>query len=354
MRIKKLQDKLKEKKIDLALIFSLGETPNTNMIYFTGYSGIGVLAVLCNNSFLLVPDMEYEKALQTKLSVYKTEKKKRLLENLSNLVEEKKQSIKKIGIEEGDVSVRVYKKLRKAVKGRYTDLSRLLSEVRMIKEAGELEKIKHACRVTDNIFSKICMNFRFSTETGLKQFIEEEIRKANCDLAFPPIVASGKGTSQPHYIPSGKIKKGFLMLDFGARYDGYCADMTRMLYVGKPSKKELEDYELVLRTLTECEKAAETKKKFADIYNLSLDILGKKSKYFVHALGHGLGLDIHESPALYSEDKNRIKEDIAFTVEPGIYFPGRYGIRIEDTVVLQRGKLKLLTESGKSLEIIKR
>ena len=157
----------------------------------------------------------------------------------------------------------------------------------------------------------------------------------------------------PHYDSSGRIGKGFLMLDFGAMYNGYCSDMTRMIYLGEASDRELSNYNLVLNAVLHCQNGVMEKRKFSDLYDLALENLGEKAEYFTHALGHGLGLDIHEPPSLYSEDKNKIQDNITFTVEPGIYFSGRYGIRIEDTVVVKNGKLKILTKSPKELTIIR-
>lgn len=350
MRIKKLQQRLREKNIGLALIFSL-DAPNTNMIYFANYSGIGLLVVHKNkNPFLIVPEMEYEKALKTKLKVFKIDKKKRILETLTYLM--RRYKLKRIGIEETKVSIYLFKKLRKAIKARYVDISDLCARIRMIKENTELRKIKKACNVADKVFNKIVNSFHFKTEQELKEFIITEMRNHNCEPAFPPVVASGKGSSQPHYDSSRKIKNGFLMIDFGAKYR-YCSDMTRMLYVGKPSKNELKKYNLVLITLLECEKLVLKKKKFSELYNLAVKKFDKYSEYFTHALGHGIGLDIHELPSLYLEDKNQIQENISFTIEPGLYFPNRYGIRIEDTVVLQNNKLNILTKAKKDLVIIK-
>lgn len=350
MRIKKIQYILKKKNVDLALIFSFDDIPNSNMVYFCNYSGIGVLAVLKNKSFLVVPTMEHERALKTKLTVYKTDKKRKILETLVDLL--KRNKIKKIGIEERKISVYLYKKLRKALKCRYNDVSDIYSNIRMIKEKKEIDMIKKACRVTDIVFTKLCKNFKFKSEIELKMFIENEIRKHGCELAFNPIVASSKNSSQPHYLPSEKIKKGFLLLDFGAKYKGYCSDMTRMFYIGNPKKSELENYNLVLNTLKKCEDAAIKLKSYSKLYNFAIDSLGTCADFFTHALGHGLGLDIHEPPSLYLEDKNKIQDDVVFTIEPGIYFPNKYGIRIEDTVIIERKKLKILTNSKKDLVII--
>jgi Xaa-Pro aminopeptidase len=351
MRIEELQKKLDEKKIDLGIVFSIDEKPNTTMVYLTGYSGIGVLAILQKKSFLIVPDMEYEKAKKTsKIKVFKTEKKKRLIETLVILL--KKEKIKKIGIEESSCSVALYKRVKKGLSGKFCDIGSPCSMIRMKKDAKELQNIKKACSVTDFVFNNICKNFKFKTEEEMKKFIEIEFSKKGCELAFPSIVASAKATSQPHYAGSNKIKPGFLMIDFGAKYKGYCADMTRMLYIGRPKKTEADDYALVLDTVIKCEKKAEIGKKWSELYDLAIKNLDKKAKYFTHSLGHGLGLDIHESPSLSAEEKNIISDNVPFTIEPGIYFEGKYGIRIEDTVVLVNKKLVWLTRSKKDLVII--
>ena len=354
MRINRLRAMLKEKNIDLALIFSINETPDTNLYYFTNYLGIGVLAVLQDKSFLLVPEMEYEKALVAtkglRLKVFKTEKKKKLLETLS--LHLKIPEIKKIGIDEEICSVHLFKKLKKAFKAKYVDVGGVSSQIRMIKEDNEIIDIKRACEVTDIIFKKIYTRFTFKTESEVKEFIKEEFSKYNCEMAFPPIVASGINSCQPHYVGNEKIKRGFLLLDFGAKYKSYCSDMTRMLYVGIPNKKELKDYALVLNTLSACEEAVEKTKKYSSLFNLSLKNLDTKSKFFTHSLGHGIGLDVHEMPSLNLEDKTIIQNNIPFTIEPGIYFPKRYGIRIEDTMVLINNKLQVLTRSKKEFVII--
>ncbi len=350
MRINKLKKELKKEKIDLALIFSLDTRPNTNMIYFTGYSGLGVLAILEKKPFLLVPEMEYEKAQKTGLKVYKTDKKKRILENLSDLL--KNYKIKSVGIEEDKCTVLLYKKLKEVLGKKYVDISQLCSNIRMIKESKEIEKIKKACKITDKVFSKICNNFKFKTEKDLKNFIISEIQSEGCELAFPPIVASGKSSSQPHYDSETTIKKGFLLLDFGVKYKGYCSDMSRMLYVGNPSKKELRDYALLLDTQKTIVDCVVDKNKFSELYELSIKKLGSKSVFFTHALGHGLGLDIHELPSLSAEDENSIQDNVVFTIEPGIYFLGEYGIRIEDTVLFKKNKIQILTKSTKELVII--
>ncbi|AJF61445.1 Xaa-Pro dipeptidase [archaeon GW2011_AR15] len=351
MRIRKLQSALEEKNIGAAFFFCLDNPPNVNMEYLAGYLGLGILVITQKSSFLLAPEMEYERALKTKLKVYKAEKKKFLLEILSRILSRSK--IDKAGIEENKCSVALYKRLKKSVKARYTDISGLCAEIRMVKEDKEIAYMQKASDVADRVFSDICRNFRFRSEGELKKFIEGNIRKAGCELSFPPIVASGKGSSQPHYAGDKKIENGFLLLDFGAKYRGYCSDMSRMLYMGNPTKEELGNYSLVLGVLAACESEVKEGVAFSELYNSAIKMFNSHAEFFTHALGHGVGLEIHEPPSLYSEDKKHIKENIVFTIEPGLYFPGKYGIRVEDTVVLKNSRLKILTKSKKELVIIK-
>lgn len=347
MRIKKLQKIMKEKNIDLCLFFSL-DVPNTNLIYFSGYEGKGVLAVTKSNHFLIIPEYEKAKAENISGRILYAEKSRFLLD----VLKENAGNIKKTGTEEDKISVRLHKKIKNKIKGRYTDISGICREIRAIKDEEELSYIKKACSVTDSIFEKICTRFNFRTEDEIRDFIKTECKKNHCELAFPPIAASASGTSMVHYEGSKELQKGFLMLDFGAKYKGYCSDMTRMLYLGSPKKEELEKFELVLKTIRNCETSALDKKRFSELHKLAVEELGKESEFFTHYLGHGLGLDIHESPNLGPDSKELINESIPFTIEPGIYYPGKFGVRIEDTVIILNKKLLKLTKSKKELVII--
>lgn len=338
---------MKKKKIDLCLFFSLN-SPNTNIVYFSSYIGKGIFVITKSNNFLIVPEYEKEKTKNLDTKIHYVEKTKFLLKELSNQIK----NIKKTGIEDDKLNLKLFKKIKNKIKGRYCDISIICREIRSKKEKKELNYIKKACNVTDSIFQKICNNFIFKTEDEIREFIIKECKKYNCDLAFPPIAASGIGTSEVHYEGSKKLTKGFLMLDFGARYNGYCSDMTRMLYLGQPSKKELEKFNLVLNTLNICESKSKKIKKFSTLYSLAIKLLKEDSIYFTHKLGHGIGLDIHELPNLYFDSNQKIEENIPFTIEPGIYFENNFGIRIEDTVVIENGKLKILTKSKKKLVIL--
>ena len=187
------------------------------------------------------------------------------------------------------------------------------------------------------------------TEQDLARFIQKKIEEQGAELAFPTIVASGKNSAVPHHITSDQmIKSGFLLLDFGAKHKGYCSDMTRMLYLGKPTKLELQTYNLLLTVQQKIISQIKLNKSLAELNRLARKKLGKYSSYFIHSLGHGVGLEIHEAPKISADSKEKMLKNMVFTIEPGLYFPGQFGIRIEDTVRFD-GTVKVLTKSTTKL-----
>jgi len=200
---------------------------------------------------------------------------------------------------------------------------------------------------------KAIKNFKtFKTESEAAAFLEYETKKQGLELSFNPIVASGVNGSIPHYEPANiKIKKGFCVIDFGVKYKGYCSDITRTIYIGTPSKKEKDTYNSLLKIQKDTINKVKPNKKCSELYDFVNTSLGKDKKYFTHGLGHGVGVEIHELPNLTLNSKDRIKNNMVFTIEPGVYFPRRFGIRIEDTLLF-KNKPILLTKTTKDLLII--
>jgi Xaa-Pro aminopeptidase len=190
---------------------------------------------------------------------------------------------------------------------------------------------------------------KFKSELEVAEFLEAETRKNGCSLAFPPIVASGKHAGMPHYMPGkGKILKGFCVIDFGVKYRGYCSDITRTVYVGKPSQAEKEIYEEVLDVQKKSVKMCMGGGSISGVFDYALNVLGKR---FPHGLGHGIGVEIHEWPNLKPGGKEKFLDGMVFTVEPGVYTK-KYGIRIEDDVLIEKGKSVILTKLSKELIIV--
>ena len=169
-------------------------------------------------------------------------------------------------------------------------------------------------------------------------------------MAFPTIVATGKNATIPHHQTSQqKLRHGFLLLDFGARYQHYCADCSRTIYLGQPNQKEKDIYQVLLQAQTAAINEIKEKRLFSELEQATRKKLGKYSSYCIHSLGHGVGLEIHEQPAFALEAKRQVLPGMVFTIEPGIYLPGKLGLRIEDTVYFDGKKAHVLTGSKKEL-----
>ena len=215
-----------------------------------------------------------------------------------------------------------------------------------------VENIRQACKITDQIFSSLVKNIKkFKTEKDVEQFILTEIKKRNLKPSFPPIVAAKRNASTPHHIPTNKKLEGFVVIDMGVRYKGYCSDMTRTLYFGHPNKKEVEIYNLLLHSQLKSIENLNKFKTYKELCEETRKILGKYNKYFIHSLGHGVGKKIHQLPKVSHKSKHKIKQGEVITIEPGIYVKNKYGIRIEDTLVVKK-KPEILTKSTKDLIII--
>ncbi len=226
-----------------------------------------------------------------------------------------------------------------------------------IKNKIEIEKIKKACKITDAIFAKICTRQGLvqMTEIELRDFILWEMKKRGLKPSFPPIVTGGvRAGNEIHPKPTDKKLSGFVIIDFGVIYQKYMSDMTRTIYLGKPTKKEIAIYTQLLLSQKVSIKKAEIGIRCSEVDALARKTLGPLSKYFIHMLGHGVGTKIHESPRLfYKLTKPVFKENMIITIEPGIYIKNKLGIRIEDTCLITKKGCVPLTKSRKELIVIR-
>lgn len=354
MKIREFQFILEKKKCDFALFYNSDSSrANPNMFYFSGYRGIGALIVPQNkNPLLIVPEMEFEKAKKSIPNGFfacKMEKKK-FFESIYKIAAKNIKS-KNIAIDNNNFTLNSYKYFKKQFRRIKTkDISVDCSKLRQIKTEEELEFLKKSCTCADKILRKAISNFSdFKTESEAAAFLEYETRKSGLELSFNPIIACAGNASMPHHEPSdSKIKKGFCVMDFGVKYKGYCSDITRTIYVGSPGKKEKDIYNFLLEIQKNAINEIKENKKCSELYDFVNKSLGKHKDKFTHGLGHGVGVEIHELPNLTLNSKDRIKNSMAFTIEPGIYFAEKFGIRIEDTVAF-KDKTELLTKTTKDL-----
>lgn len=317
---------LKKEKLDYIIL------NKEDLRYFIGYESEGML-VLDKNKITLYTN---------KLDAVKFSNKKELTgEIITKLLKNKR-----VGINFQKVGIGFSKFLTK----KPIDISLFINSLRSIKSNNEISKIRVACKYADNCFNKIVTDFNFRNEKDIDYFIRRFALDNDIKVSFEPIVAFGKNSSNPHYKNNNaRLGNGFLKLDFGFIYKGYCSDFTRTIHLGKPTEFEKENYQKV----QEIQKKIIDDLKIGEKYSKYNDITKKAlGNNFIHSLGHGLGLEVHESPGIHSKSRDIVTAGNAITIEPGIYFKNKFGIRIEDDILIKKNKIETLTKSNKELIII--
>lgn len=332
-------------------------TNKTNIRYFSGFSGTaGYLAMRGKRGFLFT-DSRYHLVAKSVLPHGFT------LIDITGGFEKpwrdflKKNRVKQLGLEGGSVSLRFWKRLRIISPGvKLVDIGDALDQKRMVKKPLELEHIQRAQKITDKIFAELKGWMKAGvSEKAIAWKIESLAHDFGADdISFPPIIGINEHSASPHHQNTDqKLKKGDLILiDMGVIYKGYCSDMTRMLFTKTPTAKQSAMYQLVFEaqeTGIQKLKAGVTGKQ-ADFASRSII---KKAGYggnFGHSLGHGVGLDIHELPNLSEKYLGKIPAGCVVTVEPGVYLEGKFGVRLEDMVVVGRSGARNLTKSPKTIQ----
>ena len=266
----------------------------------------------------------------------------------------KKEGIKRVGIEGDSLSFNSYNLYKsKLENAELIDVSGCITELRQVKDQWELEQIREAQRITDLAFEHILGYLSTDiTETDVAAELEYFMRKHGAeDKSFETISISAEKTSLPHGMPEGiKLKKGFFTMDFGATFNGYHADMTRTVCIGKADNEMKKLYNTVLEAQLAALDYIKAGVSCFDADRIAREIIDKDYKgYFGHSLGHSVGLDIHESPALSPKCNKILVPNNVVTVEPGIYIAGKYGCRIEDLVIVKENGIENLTRSKKEL-----
>lgn len=257
-----------------------------------------------------------------------------------------------VGFEEENLRVSEYKMLKKRLAPiALKPTQQVVENSRMIKDEEEIERIKKACRIAVSVYKKIRPFLSPGrTEKEVAWEIEKLVRSKGAEgvpYGFSPIAAFGSNTSTPHHISGNrKLKKrDTVLLDFGCTYRGYASDFTRTVFIGKPTDREKE----VLAVVKKAQKLALESLAETDdpkkIDKAARDHIAKSGygKFFVHSTGHGLGLSIHEAPSISTQEKTKIQPGMVFTLEPGVYLPGEFGIRLEDTILATTDGPEILT-----------
>ena len=365
LRIKELRKELRRQKLDGIMI----DSPS-NRRYMSGFTGsAGVLFISSRNAFIAADSRYY---IQVKeqcpdFTLLKTANSSAYLQ----FMKRKKLEGKRIGFESDLTSVASLKAIRKIMKGvKLVPTQRIVMLLRSIKYPEEIKIIHAAQNITDKCFKMLTETVKPGmTEKKIAWMIEVFQREHGADeMSFDPIVASGPNSALPHAVPTNrKVKKHEpLLFDFGCRLNGYCSDMTRVIFFGKPSAKMIMIYNRVLETHLMVFELSNPGTMVADIDKISRDYIystkwkkndlmgeSKGQGRYEHGLGHGVGIDVHELPVLSVKMKNDIlKPGHIVTDEPGIYVEGEGGVRIEDMMHITEDGAVSLTKSLKELMIL--
>lgn len=218
----------------------------------------------------------------------------------------------------------------------------------------KVDCIRKGCKVADKVFSEIIKDFNFKTEKELAGFIKKKAKENKVKLAFPTIAAAGRNGAEIHHKPKDSGLMGFIVIDFGFKVKGYCCDITRTVFVGKITAEQRNIYNKVLRVQEASIKDLKKGISYRELDLRARKRFGKLKKNFKHALGHGVGSKIHQRPNVHPKSKDIAKIGDVITIEPGLYFGGRFGIRIEDTVLVCGRKCEVLTKSSKKLVVVRK
>lgn len=328
-------------------------TSRTSHRYFTKFdNGDGSLLLTRENAYAF-EDFRYIEAAESLLSDTYTviQPKKERREWLGSLIE--KNDVKVLGIEDYDMSLFAYQGLKKDVSCELKGIGNAVVSIREVKDEWEIEQIVKAQEITDKAFSHILGYLSTDvTENDVAAELEYFMRKNGAeDKSFETISISGKKTSLPHGVPENiKLQKGFFTMDFGATVNGYHSDMTRTVCLGKADYEMKKVYNTVLKAQLSALECLKSGMVASDGDKIARDIIYKDYEgYFGHSLGHSVGLEIHEMPALSPKSQRILVPGNVVTVEPGIYIPSKYGVRIEDLVVIRENGITNLTKSPKEL-----
>ncbi len=353
-RILKLKKSLQRENLDGYIVAN-----EANMIYFTGFLGGARLFVPAKDEpVLYVYGVNYE-AAKDMAKDCRVELVKKATGNGADrkiMEQVKKHKLKQVGFDALDASI--FLKLQNSLKGaKLQAKSQPVWELRKVKDKTELGYIRKAAKIT----SEGARRAAEVINPGMREYeaaaeIEYAMRKQGSEgVAFETIVASGPYSAYPHGgCTDKKIKKSeFIVVDLGARYRHYTTDLTRTFLTGKPSQRQVKIYETVRKAQQKAVESLREGAKGKDADAVARKTIKKAGygKYFVHSLGHGVGLDVHELPTLTPDSKDLLKAGNVVTVEPGIYIVGFGGVRIEDTVLVHKEKAERLTEAPYELVI---
>jgi len=335
-RLEKLRELMRGKKIDYMII-----GPGSNMFYLTGFTEEQMERPLFFvvdewNAYFLAPKLYEEQLSKLNFPVI--------------TYNDDENPYKKLNIEKGKViaiddtlwssfTIDIINNLSPSqlIKG-----NEVLKELRIIKSEEEIEIMKKGLEIAEKSFLNTISQLKpgLTEKKVAKMLVDEFINNGAEGVSFEPIVTSGPNTSMPHLRSTNReIKEGdVIIFDFGVKYKGYSTDTTRVVSIGKPSEEVKKIYEIVKEAQQKAEESVKEGVMACDIDKVARQTISfyGYGEYFIHRTGHGIGIDVHEEPYIAPNYKRKLEKNMVFTIEPGIYLPGKFGIRIEDMVYVNK------------------
>ncbi|MGT2951669.1 X-Pro aminopeptidase [Streptococcus cuniculi] len=350
-RLTKLRQKMAEGHHSALLITNL-----KNIYYLTGFWGTAGTVLITAERQVLITDDRYITYAQSVVKDFEVVSDRDALSVVAEILKDSR--LAELAFED-EVSVAYYQAMQAVLEGvSLVPTADLVMGLRMIKDETEIATIQRACQISDQAFLDALDFIKpGKTELEVANFLDFRMREMGSEaVSFDTIAASGYRSAMPHGRASNKVIEAgdALTLDFGCIYNHYVSDMTRTIYVGSVSDEEAEIYQTVLaanQALIAAAKAGMEYREFDGVPRRVIEEAGY-GPYFTHGIGHGMGLDVHEIPYFRKTATDQIQTGMVLTDEPGIYLEGKYGVRIEDDLLITETGCKILTLAPKELIVI--
>ncbi len=351
-RISKIQLKLKALDVDALLFLDI-----KNIRYLTGFAGSDGALMICEKQKMLLVDGRYINQAKKEVEGVEVVEYREKIDGIEAVLSDGR--FKSVGFESTAMNVSTYMKLKEKLSAvALNPISNEIDAIRAIKDEEEIACIRKAAEISFQALTAVCNLIKPGVkEKDIAIELEFRIRKYGAELvSFPTIVATGANSAQPHAAPgSREIENGdIVMIDYGAVYYGYHSDETCTFVVGRAGKKQKEVYSLVKKAHDKALQAIKPGMPCGEIDHIARSCIevGNLGKFFTHGTGHGVGLDVHEAPRIADKSANMLEAGMVVTIEPGVYIPDQWGIRIEDMVLVKEGGGEVLTKVPKDLTIL--
>jgi len=340
-RVRALRRRLGKLHIDALIL-----TQPADVAYLTGFAGEDSWAVVAGSAVYLLTDSRYTEQAQKECPLAKIVERKDPIAQAAGKLATKLKSARTIAVDKA-ISLAQYETLKKSVGTRLRGASGLVEDLRSVKDESELATIRSAAAIAAGAFQRAVLQARPGiTESELAGILDLEMRRQDAKVSFETIVAFGPNASRPHHQPSQRVlrERDTILIDFGAKYNGYCCDITRSFAFGKPTAAYSRAYEVVERAQAAAIRAAKAGAELVEVDAAARNAIRESGlPVYGHGTGHGFGLEIHESPFLKEQAKGRLQAGQVITIEPGVYLPGKLGIRIEDDILITDRGCEILT-----------